>query len=619
MLRPNITQLQLLLARLPSSTQDLNHLSFCAAPKAALVEEWANHLPLLQPHLVASTLYKALQEIVRLDLSFDERRRMLDIVNTVVNAVTPSLSQYYLNQPIILPEPALKSANLAQALQKYLNSGYWGCFKQLCERIEVSPELLQSTATQDQLLHLGHAIFKGIAAQMLRNFQLYLPVSGRLWQEAHTAFRLFRIFELLNISRDSTPLIHRYHKLLLLGCSRANQLRQHEITQCFHALDEFASLVKLESFDAINRKNLFVIITDGDKAPFYKSRLSQDVAKAHLPHLLELKTSDILPKLRAQEQHLRQDKSEQLAGRKIQSIPLSLSINTHLQKAWSHLSLRSFEREQRQSTLLITLGLSDIHYHLSNEQPFSVFLNKTEQVHHKTSEKNIFHSRHIELKSLDEQQQKKDPWDNAFSIKGTALDGKVRTTDNIENALKAHAGQQYTQSHPVHSLRIIDASLGGYGVEWRGIIPAQLKSGELVATRETMDLPWQIGVIRWVHQIKDGAQFGVQLLAPLAEPIAIAALQKTGNNSEYLRALRIPEMRAINQSKTLITNAISFHDLMKIKIFTPNQPVENAQLTQRIFSTGSTAQFLFKTMVPDAAPLSLESIDSTSITFTPNF
>jgi len=66
-----------------------------------------------------------------------------------------------------------------------------------------------------------------------------------------------------------------------------------------------------------------------------------------------------------------------------------------------------------------------------------------------------------------------------------------------------------------------------------------------------------------------------------------------------LRALEIPPLKAINQPATLITNAISFREYSKVRIYQrKNNESEgeqnNIQLTRRLFATGSFSQFTYR-------------------------
>jgi hypothetical protein len=141
----------------------------------------------------------------------------------------------------------------------------------------------------------------------------------------------------------------------------------------------------------------------------------------------------------------------------------------------------------------------------------------------------------------------------------------------------------------------------------------QVRAGELLGLREQGRDKWAIGVVRWAHQIKGATQLGIQILAPHALPVGLAVVQKTGGFAEYLRALQIPELRAINQPPSVITNAISFHEFNKARLYSQDQGGVNhegdksIQLTRRLFATGAFSQFGFRELAT-AKPESQSSL-----------
>lgn len=79
-------------------------------------------------------------------------------------------------------------------------------------------------------------------------------------------------------------------------------------------------------------------------------------------------------------------------------------------------------------------------------------------------------------------------------------------------------------------------------------------------------------------------------------------VQKSHGNAEYLRALQIPELKIINQPASLVTNALSFHELTKARLYHREQQGDydkdtQLQLTRRLFNSGVIAQFAYRERV----------------------
>jgi cyclic-di-GMP-binding protein len=106
--------------------------------------------------------------------------------------------------------------------------------------------------------------------------------------------------------------------------------------------------------------------------------------------------------------------------------------------------------------------------------------------------------------------------------------------------------------------------------------------------------------VRWANQTQAVTQLGVQILATQATPIGMAIIHKMGDTSEFLRALEIPALKVINQPATLITNAISFREYSKARIYRRTNKddggstLQNVQLTRRCFATGTFNQFSYR-------------------------
>jgi hypothetical protein len=589
-----------LLKKLIVPTQDLAQLGFCSGSKEAQVKLWLQGLPLTQAQQVSAQLYTAVHEISRLRTSSDNRLAILELLRVPIHQTLSGLALKYLNQPLILPEAALKTATVAQAIQKHFLNSYLAVVRELCVRPDSKDlQRQQALAIQRSLTALG--------LLLLRSYQLYLPVASQIWAEVHALYQLACALELEQVPvEDNLPhnqglkTIHNvYLRILLLATARPNQLRQDEIESTYNLLELLAPIAELDSYTPIGKENLFVVLTNSSRPPFYKSHWRPASNPGAQPPL-EIRTSQLVDKL--QEQQKAGNEGVDAAISQRNQLNLSAALTKHLAQAWSHLALRSFERQDVNAGIEVTVGLTNIHFHLADEQPFNLFLNQTSAVAGAPDKDAIYQKRGVQLK-VGETKKADDPWGDTFDIVGTAFDGRALPTFNIEKKIKSQEKENYQGQHPIYTVPLMDRSAGGYGLEWRNEIPVQVRAGELLGLREYGRNKWSIGVVRWAHQIKGATQLGIQVIAPHAIPVGLAAVHKTGGFAEYLRALQIPELRAVNQPPSLITNAISFHEHSKARLYTQNQAgVSNdgdksIQLTQRLFATGAFSQFGFRELV----------------------
>jgi len=602
---PKVTEL---LNRLHTPPQDLAQLSFCKSTPGA-IKAWVDALPLTQMNFVSTQLYRALLEIARLKVSPEVRLAMLEHLRSPTQQTIQGLSQSFLNQPLILPEAARKTATVAQALQKHMSNGYLAVVRELCR---TQP----TTSHEDrklQALAIARAI-TGLGLLLVRSYQLYTPINSQLWVELHSLYTLAEILDLLDTPIQDPLPYHTaiktpeqaYMRLLLLACAKPNQLRQDEVVTTYRLLEYLSALGKLALYHPERKDNLYAVILDSDLPPLYKSRINL----ASKSQVRELNTSQLAARL---QETGKEDVAELPGG-----ASLSPALRDHLIHAWNLLAQRSFDRQASNGKLNVTVGLTNIHYHISGQLPFALFLNRTSDHLGSGDKGGIFRKLTLSLKDTDKAED--DPWGEAFDAGGSTLAGAQLPTHNIEKSIRQQEQQNYKSKHPIYSVPLVDVSPGGYCLEWQEEIPGQVKVGELLGMREEGRSKWSIGVVRWVQQTQGATQLGIQILAPQATPIGIAVIHKEGGFSDYLRALQLPALKAINQPASIITNAVSFREYNKVKLFYPRDSQSggevrevNAQLNRRLFATGAFSQFSFREILVPGSDASKQADDFDSV------
>ena len=97
-----------LLQQLNVPIQDLAQLSFCDGSRDSSVKAWVRSLPLTQIQFVSGLLYQALPDISRFQTNPGNRIQILENLRNPTLQSIEGLTQTFLNQPLILPEPAVK-------------------------------------------------------------------------------------------------------------------------------------------------------------------------------------------------------------------------------------------------------------------------------------------------------------------------------------------------------------------------------------------------------------------------------------------------------------------------------------------------------------------------------
>ncbi|MDE2088765.1 MAG: hypothetical protein KGJ12_01950, partial [Gammaproteobacteria bacterium] len=149
--------------------------------------------------------------------------------------------------------------------------------------------------------------------------------------------------------------------------------------------------------------------------------------------------------------------------------------------------------------------------------------------------------------------------------------------------------------------KMVNVSAAGVCLLWDSEDASKARVGELVGVMET-DGPdashWSVGVIRWMKYVRGhGLELGVQMLAPNAFPVALRTCLPKGQYSEYLRAVMLPEIPAVEQPATLLMPAIASRadDTVLINV---HGKETRARLTKVLENTGSFAQIQFSPLSP---------------------
>ncbi len=558
-------------------------LSFCdTTPKA--FRAWVDQLPMANIGESSRQLYHAIIELNHLFLTPQMRIQYLEAIRSSIHFVCNELSRHFLGLAVALPEKQRKIANLTQALQLHLASGYKRCLL----------EYLDNGGLDKNRKHIAIAIHRAIselAATIVRSHQLYCPSPAHSWLECHRLYRFACRNKLadhdveddtLSASRGST-VADSYIRILLLGCARPNQLRQSELTQIYELFEGWTKYCQCGP--DVGPDSLFVVNMERDSAPVYRSLLEGKAGDNGFGFDTEELSGYLSETLDARRSHSKAQTRLEVPG------PVSDTLLTHLSQALGIIAKRNFNRIASQGTLEISVGLSATHYFVAGEKSFAEFLDGNDNGHHQNN------------RFIRNANRKADAWSEAHDA--GPHDDKLHSVDTpitfrgSTRAVTEHHDRNLPKSH--HAL-LVNTSPGGYCVAWENNVPKTLQAGEILGVREQSSHPWSIAVVRWLRQVRNqGTQIGIELLAPSAAPCAIRLIQKMGNSSEYLRGLLLPEISAVNHAATLITPRLPFQTGSRISLMHDGRE-DHGQLLKKVSSTGSISQFELKLRSPEILP-----------------
>jgi hypothetical protein len=165
------------------------------------------------------------------------------------------------------------------------------------------------------------------------------------------------------------------------------------------------------------------------------------------------------------------------------------------------------------------------------------------------------------------------------------------TLANLEHKPASATARERHRAYPV---RVIDASPGGYCLEWSAELPGDIKTGDIVCVRDGEKADWVVAVTRWVSQLKNAQTLiGVELLSPRAMSYGARIVKTTGEEPELMRVLLLPEIKLVGQPHTLITPRAGFRERQKVSLVRDGEQFY-LQLQRQVAATGSFAQFDFR-------------------------
>ena len=567
------------------STPDRQGLSFCEATPREF-KRWIADLPKANIGETARQLYQCLVELNQLVTSSENRLQLLELLRPEVYFVCSHLERHFLNQSIVLDERPRKVANLCQALQNHLAIGYKLIVTRVMPRFSKDNAPVLAMALQ----RASHSL----CGPLVRASQLYCPVPEGLWLELHQLYLMARRHGLqqLQISDGlarngrSLSIEQVYIGALLLGCARCNQMRQSSIARLAEGLESWSKLATLQAADAPG--SLFAISPQLDGPPRYKSLFGE----AELHSLLGL---DPTPLVDAIKEFLLLP-PESTEAKQLQ-IPegMPLDLLQHLSSAWGDIAERTFQRNPGRGSLFICIGMSALHFNLAGQRSFAEVLKRPEEERSaRFSVSNTSEAAGPDIWAGAFDAQRVSNWEPGMPLEEI----QYRSTKPGEQ----HVVEEIAESYPSHELPIVNHSPGGYCLSWPREVPGQLQAGELLGIQDMPGQSWSVAVVRWIRQVRGGGtQMGIELIAPHAQPCGVQLVRKSEQNSQYLRALLLPEIRVVSRPATLITPRLPFQESHKVLI-NHNGEETRAVLSRKQSSTGSFSQFEYRPLTQTEQP-----------------
>ncbi|MFO7593089.1 MAG: hypothetical protein R6X15_03460 [Pseudomonadota bacterium] len=534
--------------------------------RSANVEKWVQTLPVGNIGETARLVYDALYEVNRLEITWKERHRFLELLREPVHYVQNSLVRRFTGMPFPLPEKARRISLLARTLYDEMALGYKAAIEEMLEGNFL-------TRDNKALTLLIHRAVRYLSRSLLTCYQTYTPHPENSWLELHS---LYLYAEHKNIQQ--TPIKDEYNQLmpdssiarvykqiLLLVLTSPYRLRQGEAEAVYSALARWAGHGHIIPYDDPSAgEALFVVHMDSDEAPDYRV-FDHRNCNSELCRLVDTRQ---LSKVLTEE--LERRKRGDISG------PIGAQLMRLLIRTWGVAPRRVFSRNDRQATIEVVVGTTMLHRALARELAIPELSGKTANFSSK-SVTDSGHSTSDDMWDIFSSSKMKANYEHYLNLTAEEADHEIKIPEVVSE-----------------TWQIRNESAGGYRLALEPSQSAKVQVGELIGLRHRRDGDlWETGVVRWLRQdLEGGLEIGVQALAPQVLPVMVKKVEPKGHTADYQYGLMLPKIPTLKQPATIITPVMLFHTGDELILHSPDNDLK-ITLLQQLQATGSFAQFLF--------------------------
>ena len=518
----------------------------------AQAEQWVSHLSPNNAAATAVELYKALPQMVALNIEPSAKKEILEIIYPVVERCSEALLHIHINQD------TAKAVSLAQALMKQLYEGWKSLtyhFGQASTETDASSKEVLTQCIQRACHTLAHI--------QLNSLSLYLQQPGFFWKDLHTLYLLARKLEIHNdVMSDSLAagmsIQTLYVKLLLLSCTRPNHFSSYELKFVYSELDFWASLAELRKGAS---GGLFMVDPHSNQAPFYT-----DEGSPHSETLI-LDTSKLVSFLK--------DIISEHSNRNLFSDRISQRVIQDLITQWGEKIKRKETHLKDNAKVMLSSGFTSSVCMLSKTDSFDNFLTLCGE------KDNSFTVKSEDKKHADSS----DVWKQAYDV-------TLSENSHPEEPITYTPTEKKKTTLTLFRGIRVNTSLKGACVE---LIEGQndsINPGEPIALRTKDSNSWTAGIIRWKHITPTlNTVCGIHFPAKHSIPAAVRGF-KRGKNSDqrFLQSIILSKKEDLSGELSILCPPLRFSEGAKVHLLTVSKKY-TAILTEQIETTENLAHF----------------------------
>lgn len=383
-----------------------------------------------------------------------------------------------------------------------------------------------------QLVPLIEQVMRTLANALTLSYQSYLPTPAGVWHEMHELYRYASQQKLLEEEDTSgaSPIDVIYKQAVLMALTDPYRLPRVELPEVVRIAAHLAPLTELRFGALPGAQQLFVIHPETDKPPKPAMQAGMD----NEPRGVEWVVGTVLLVHRLSEVVTELESGTQRSHGTDALFSAPKDLLDRLVQCWGAPPKRVFRRQAGQATVQICSGINRLCRLLGSA-----------------------------------------------AQKG----GSERETSRLNIPVFADDNMQ--------AWEVINQSAGGFKLRGQPAGESGINVGEVIGVQYRGMLGISVGVIRWAQTFEDDSvEFGVQMLAPRAEPVSLEPV--IGSRGEQ-KALLLPDIPALQQPAALVALPGNYQPEREFMLALAKQ-VDRVRATELLEKTACYELFRFVTV-----------------------
>lgn len=515
--------------------------------------DWVASLPLADPGETTRRVFHGLVDLNRRALPPITRVRISELLRPVVEMSLAALQRHLEARAFPLTPKSQKIFELTQSLMLEFAGAYQLATLDMLTKKEGSKKAVQ-LAIYRSLDYMGQVL--------LLTYSVYVRTRETLWHDIHHLYLLATENGVDRLTiREAAPGAHsieaRYIQINLLALTKPYSLRQGEAPRLAHYFARHTDLASIsrEPDEEQVREYVHVAILNSDEPAVL-------MPASDLPHSPTVRVINLDMLLEEMDEHI-----HRLEENHIPAMILHEGLSRNLAKrVIFHLTAvrnRSFNRFPKKESIGMVMRMPDV-------------LSVIRQLQNAEDESDA---------------EAEDMLFNVF----------VASDYDSDDAVKEAVIQQVDENEGarIQTWKVVNSSVGGYGLCWEGKEASGARVGEIVALRDMRNESsvWMIGVIKWMEFVSGkGLYCGVELLSTKAMVLTVhQVLNRQITQKLPADGVMLPSIEGARPDPALVLPAYVFQpgDEIRLEFAERDEKVRLVLLDECL---GAFAYFRFTTL-----------------------